>query len=559
MVHKYYGEKVRDSNKPKLQLIEGNLEEVDSVDFDYEITDEIRAESDNFLVQQVMAKYLRVPRLLLKPSAVEFRDKMEQLPKETRVKLARANPVIFAEYYLRPYNKQWNTDAEDYQYLLMQAVMESAQTIVHIPIEHGKSTWISEVFPLWNLINDRNIRMGIFSRTARQAERFGRRLMWHIEHNDRLHEDFGEYLMPDFNEKWTQAEGYVVRDKDRQTKDPTFQFLGAGGAINGARLDIIICDDILDLTNSQTVNTRESIYNWFTEMVISRLVEGGKCAMVGTLQSRLDLYCVLSESEEFTYVHIKALDESTHTTLSQRWPYERLMAKKRTVGAVKFEKLFQNNRNAQTGRLLNPAWLNYYGRTAQSGYEVTLPPFEQLSFYIGIDPAIADKDYIGRLESGDSDFFCIQVGGWHHKSQRLFIIETFKARVTLTEQLRLIQEYNERYKPILIGIEAVQYQKALAQAATAISAQLPIKQIPTTMGDGAKIARIEALGVHFETRRIWVHPDNQDFISEFISYPDVDHDDVLDACEILLRTIGNRPARRMTAKEGAALRSIRLH
>lgn len=514
-------------------------------------------QTDNPLVQEVLDKYLKTKGLVFKPSAEFFRDKMQDLPKEERRKLARSNPIIFAEYYLRPYNKQWNTNAEDYQYLLNQAVLENDLTIVHIPIEHGKSTWVSEVLPLWFLINDRNLRLALFSRTARQAERFGRRLMWHVEHNKILEEDFGEYLKPG-NEKWTQSEGFLVRDEDRQTKDPTFQFLGVGGAVNGARLDIIICDDILDLTNSQSEVTRDNVHAWFTEMVLSRLVEGGRCMMVGTLQSRLDLYCQLSESPEFHYVHIKATNEEEKTTLSRRWPFERLMKKKRAVGTVKFMKLFQNDRSAQTGKMLKPEWLNYYGRTPESGYPVTLPPYEHMSIYIGIDPAIADEDFLEKLEKDDPDYFALCVGAWHAQSKRLFILENFKARLTLIQQLKTIQDYYERYRPIKVGIESVAYQKALAQASWALPSMIPVQQIKTHGGSGSKISRIEALGGHFETKRIWVHPENNNLIDEYIHYPDVAHDDVLDSVDILIRTIQDNPQKQISKKEADLLRSIVL-
>lgn len=513
-------------------------------------------QTDNALVQDVMDKYLKEPRLIFKPSADFFRGKLEHMPKEERIRIVRASPILFAEYYLRPYNKQWNTDTEDYQHLLVQACLENSQTVVHIPIEHGKSTWISEVLPLWFLVNDRNLRMAVFSRTARQAERFGRRVMWHVEHNQRLHDDFEDYLLPDTNEKWTQSEGYVKRDPDRLTKDPTFQFLGVGGAVNGARLDIIICDDILDLTNSQSEVTREGVHSWFTEMVLSRLVEGGRCMMVGTLQSRLDLYCVLSESSEFHYVHIKAVDEETKVTLSKRWPYERLMQRKRSVGSVKFLKLFQNDRTAQTGKMLRPEWLNYYGRGEDSGYPVALPPYEHMSIYIAIDPAIADKDFIEKLEKGDPDYFAVAVGGWHAQSKRLFILENYKARLTLVQQLQTIQAYNERYRPIKLGIESVAYQKALAQAAWALDDMIPVQEIKTHGGLGSKIARIEALGGHFETGRIWIHPDNTNLIDEYIHFPDVAHDDVLDSVELLTRLIADNPQRTLSNKEADLLRSI---
>lgn len=496
----------------------------------------ITDQTDNPLVQQFMDKY-NIKSLIYKPMAEYYRDKMQHLSSEERVKLARMNPIIMAEYYLRPFNKMWNTDAEDYQYLLMQMVIENPKSVIHINVESGKSTWVSEVLPMWYLMRDRNLRLAIVSRTARQAERFGRRLMSHIKTNYRIKEDFGDYLTPD-PEKWTQSEMFVVRDEDRQTKDPSAQFLGITGAIQGARIDVLICDDILDLSNSQTEITRQKVKDDFLESFSSRVVDGGKIMMVGTLQSRLDLLCEMSENTEYNYFHMKAVDEGSKITISRRWNYDRLMSKKREIGSVKFLKLFQNDRTAQTGTMLKPEWLNYYGRGENSAYPVTLPPIEHLRIFMAVDPAIADKDYKEKLEHNNLDYFAICIMGLHAQSKRLFIVENFKDRLSLQQQLDTINAFNERYRPTKIGIESVAYQKALAQAAWSMDSLPPIVELKTHGGLGSKEARIEAMGAHFENGRIWVSPDNHLFLDEYLHYPDIPHDDVLDSVELATRMAG---------------------
>lgn len=502
------------------------------------MTSRITDKTDNPLVKQFMDAQ-GIESLVYKPAAEFYRNKMDSLTKEERVELARMNPVIFAEYYLRPFNKKWDVDCEDYQYLLLQVLLEHPNNVVHINVESGKSTWISEVLPLWFLIRNRNLRIGLISRTQRQAERFGRRLMWHVENNYRMREDFGDYLIPDTSEKWTQAEGFVVRDMDQQSKDPSFQFLGINGAIQGARIDVLIADDILDLTNSQSEITRMHVADNFKESFMSRVVDGGRIMMVGTLQSRLDLLCEMSENEEFNYFHMKAVDEATKDTISRRWSYERLMQKKRAIGTVKFLKLFQNDRSAQTGTMLKSEWLQFFGRGEDSPYPVVIPPLEHLKIYIGIDPAIADKDVKEKMENNRLDYFALCVIGHHPQSQRLFIIENFKDRLSLQQQLQTIQEYYDRYRPLKIGIESVAYQKALAQAAWSLDAKIPIKELKTHGGLGSKEARIEAMGALFEVGRIWVHPDNTNFLDEYLHYPDIAHDDVLDSVELTIRLVGD--------------------
>lgn len=125
---------------------------------------------------------------------------MDSLTVEERRKWALINPAIFGEYYIKPYDRHWNTQTADFQFLMLEHILENPWSVIHVPIEHGKSKWCSEVLPLWFICRDRNVRMALFSNTARQAEGFLRRISWHIEYNERLKRDFPE-IQPDKDEK----------------------------------------------------------------------------------------------------------------------------------------------------------------------------------------------------------------------------------------------------------------------------------------------------------------------------------------------------------------------
>jgi phage terminase large subunit-like protein len=469
---------------------------------------------------------------LLKASVEEYRDVLSFLDKEERVQLVLDNPVLFGEYYIRPYTRKWNTDTADHQYYMLEEMMLHDNIVIHVPVEHAKSTWFSLVVPLWFLCRDRNTQGCIISNTARQAEGFLRAIKWHIEYNHRFKEDFGDYIVPrkptknDPDGKWTESIIFVHRDKDMQSKDPTMLAIGTGGALLGARLDWVIADDILDLKNTQTEILRKKVSDWWLEIVDSRVVEDGRKIVLGTLQHTKDLLCNLSDNEEYFYVHLSALDKDKLTTLwPEKWPYERVMKKKKTIGTIKWLKTLQNDRTAIAANLFNVGWLNYY----------TELPQRRMKIFIGIDPAICDDRT--TAEEKQQDKFGLVVVGFdgHH----VFLLEEFEEWLTFPEQLKLIKAYNEKWKPFKIGIESVQYQKALAQQAMLLQGLPPV--LAVKVGTQSKATRIEAFSVHCENKRFWIHESHHLFIEQFLSFePGVKSPNVLDACVIAMIMITSK-------------------
>ena len=474
----------------------------------------------------------RIP-LTLKLTAQHVIPLRKQLPVEQRRQWALVNPVIFGNWYIRPFDKKWNTETPDFHYLMLEYAMYHDFVVMHIPIEHAKSTLFSIVFALWLTYQNRNIRGAIFSNTARQAQAFLRRIKWHIQYNELLKEDFGSFeqggVEPDVDSKWTEEQIFVKRDRSAQSKDATWQALGVEGAIYGARLDVAIFDDIIDMSNSLTERTRQRVETWYHEMAESRVVEGGKIIVLGTLQHEKDLLCSLANNAEYAYLRLSALEEDESQALwSDVWSIERLLRYKRTVGTTRFRKTMQNDRRARVGRLLKPEWLNFYG----PNHEIQLPPHNELTFYAGVDPAITDSPI--KAAQRDTDYFALAVLAVHENTQKIFVLEVFRARMTLAQQIQKIVQYHRRYKFHKIAIEANAYQQALVQATFMHDAMLPVVAVNTTKN---KIARIEALAAHFEAKRILIRPEEFAFVDEWCNFPDGKHDDTLDAVDIAFTAI----------------------
>ena len=295
--------------------------------------------------------------LLLKPMTEAFRHRLSSMPRKQRVELCLANPALFGEYYIKPFTKKWTTETADHQYYMLEMMLRHKNLVVHVPIEHAKSTWFSIVVPLWFIYRDRNTQGCIISNTGRQAQAYLGVIKWHISNNPRLQADFGNQVSPDSDQKWTDEEIFVCRDPMQRSKDPTIRAIGTGGAVLGARLDWVVCDDIIDLSNSQTEHMREKVRQWYLETIDSRVHDGGRRIILGTLQHKEDLLCDLSNRKKtYYYVHLAGLDQAGNALWPDWWPVERLLEKKENVGTYTWLKVIQNDRTTQSGGVFQDRW-----------------------------------------------------------------------------------------------------------------------------------------------------------------------------------------------------------
>lgn len=447
---------------------------------------------------------------------------------------AKLNPMIFGEQYIKPYIRLWNTNTAKHQHYMMYEALKADNIVIHIPVEHAKSTWFSLVLPLWFLINDRNTHGCILSNTASQAKGFLSQIKWHIEENDKFKQDFPE-IIPDYNRKWTESEIMVVRDKEKQIRDCSIIARGTGNAILGSRFEWVIADDICDLDNTANEIQRAKVLNWWNEIVDSRVIEGGRKIVIGTLQHVKDLLCTLSANDSYKYICLKALAENNVPLWKEHWSYERLMKKKATIGSLAFSKVMQNDRKDSTNKSLDVEWLNFYGTECKYNWDIS---DNDVDIYIGVDPAIADDKT--TAEERRLDKFAISVVGLDKTTKLMFLWDYWTGYLTFPEQVKKIDEVYRKYEVIglvkRIGIEQTAYQKALKQQTFLLDSMPPIVGVNT--GTHSKATRIESLGVYFETKRFYVRKTHNEYIDEYTEFePGGTSPNLLDSTSIVVSMI----------------------
>ena len=189
--------------------------------------------------------------------------------------------------------------------------------ITNMPPEHAKTTSITINYVVYRICMDPNIRVILVSKTAEMAKKMLYAIKTRLTH-PKYDEMIAKYAplggFDKDSEAWNQTMIYVSDNaRDSGEKDPTVQALGIRGHIYGARADLIILDDCVDLTNAHEY---EKQIDWLQSEVISRVSASGSMLVVGTRLASKDLYRELrdehrypDETSPWTYLSMPAVLE----------------------------------------------------------------------------------------------------------------------------------------------------------------------------------------------------------------------------------------------------------
>lgn len=297
-------------------------------------------------------------------------------------------------------------------------------------------------------------------------------------------------------------------------------------SLRGAGLDLLWIDEAAFIPNREAWDVVRPALSERIGRVISTTTPDGKNWFYDEFWSESAM-----EDENIGRVEYWSIDNPYFP--EEEWRYAA-----RTMHPLLFKKEYCAAFDAMAGKELSGEWLKYYASEPDLTKDIVALPrdpdtgkLQRLDLYVGVDPAISLAE--------DADRFAIACIGVSKDLSQVFLIDLWAGRIPFPEQLDKIQEFNNRWHPRMIGIEAVAYQAALAQQALRLPGFLPIAQMMT--GGRKKAERILAMSPLFKLGRIRIRKDQNDFIDEWVDYDSSirnPKDDCLDAVEIALRVAG---------------------
>ncbi len=196
----------------------------------------------------------------------------------------------------------------------------------------------------------------------------------------------------------------------------------------------------------------------------------------------------------------------------QKLSLERLEQIKRAIGSYQYANQYDNEIVPLDKQTFKREWFRYYESIPANSYN-----------FVFIDPAISQADtadYTGVVcVAVDSD------GQWYIRDARRY-------RITPTQIISLVFDVNRVFKPQVIGIEDVAYQKALLyfldEEMRRRNEIVPVKGIhPPT--DKSKQLRILSLVPRIEWGHVFLNQGLIDLEMEMLTFPRGAHDDLIDS------------------------------
>lgn len=405
------------------------------------------------------------------------------------------------------------------------ALENKQSTVILLPRGGAKTTWGNTIFLSKYIADNPDVRVGLVSNTARQANDFSRAIKWTFESNPKFRDLYGNLVS---NAKWTDVEWLRAESRWHGSKDVTLYAVGAGGAVISKRFDILLCDDILDEENTTNVEQREKIENWFFKTLLPTLVPGGVVILLGTRWAEGDLYQRLTDAVEkggkgWGLVTQRALIENADGTFTsywpEHWPVENLLEKKLELGTALFSCAYQND---ISGLMAG----NIFRRPFR--YFDALNPEKRYTIRMGVDLASSEKeraDFTARCtvaEDEDGNYYVLSV----YRDKR----ETHHAE--------FIHDGWMAYPNMgLVICENQQFQSTLIQQVMRDYPRIPIEG---KRSDIDKVTRARAVAARYEAGKVFHNYALRDseFERELLSFPK-GHDDMIDALGFAMDLAGN--------------------
>ncbi len=331
----------------------------------------------------------------------------------------------------------------------------------------------------------------------------------------------------------------------RTTKGGGRLSTSVGGTLTGRGGDIIVIDDPIKPDEAMSESTRRKVLNWYSNTLSSRLNDKSKGAIILVMQrlheedlaghlldaggwGHLSLPAIAEVEESIATgnnrKHVRGAGEALHPSRESITHLEEL---KRVMGSAVFSAQYQQAPVPAEGLYVKRVWLKRYA----------IIPDKQSGDLIVQSWDTASKD-------GVFNDWSVCVTALKHKRE-VFVLDVFREKLKFPDLRRKVESLARRFSIDAVLIEdaasgAQLIQQLREDKPDCVPAPIPAKP------DADKVTRFSAQTPRIEAGELLLPKDAPwlaAFERELLGFPNLKHDDQVDALTQLLAWSGPRKSR----------------
>lgn len=395
---------------------------------------------------------------------------------------------------------------------------------VNIPPRHGKSQLVSIYFPAWFIGRQPNKKVLMVSHTADLAVDFGRKVRNIID------TEAYKKIFPTV----TLAQDSKSAGRWNTNVGGEYYACGVGSALAGRGADLLLVDDPhneQDIINGN-FEVFDKAYEWFTYGARTRLMPGGRVAIIQTRWHLNDLTGkVISDmtknpgSDQYEVVEFPALFESESGAQKALWPefydVQALLRTKASMPLFQWNAQYQQNPTAEEASVVKRDWWNVWTGDSPPNCEYVI---------MSLDAAAESHNR--------ADFTALTTWGVFFNEEtdchNIILLNSIKKRLEFPELKQLaLAEYKD-WEPDSFIVEKKSNGAALYQEMRRMG--LPVQEYTPHRGSGDKLARLNAVTDIVSSRLCWVPQTRwaEEVVEEIAGFPFMPNDDLVDSTVMAL-------------------------
>lgn len=400
---------------------------------------------------------------------------------------------------------------------------------VNMPPRHGKSQLVSIYFPAWFIGKYPNKKVLMVSHTTDLAVDFGRKVR-NIIDDDRY-----KMVFPNV----TLAADSKSAGRWNTNLGGEYFACGVGSALAGRGADLLLVDDPhneQDIINGN-FDIFEKAYEWFTYGARTRLMPGGRVAIIQTRWHQDDLTGRVTRdmaqndrADQYEVVEFPAIFNQGTDNEKALWPeffdIPALHRTKASMPVFQWNAQYQQNPTAEEASIVKREWWNIWKKED--------PP--ECEYVIMTLDAAAETH-------NRADFTAITTWGVFFNEERegpgagtynIILLNAIKKRLEFPELKTLsLTEYQD-WEPDAFIVEKKSAGTALYQEIRRMG--VPVQEFTPHRGSGDKLARLNSVADIVRSGLCWVPETRwaEEVVEEIAGFPFMAHDDLVDTTTMAL-------------------------